>query len=366
LVFTLRPFCQPAVGLGFAQESAAPADFSWVRGNSAVSLAAALGAAAVVGFGVSPGDTGDLWYFVHASEQLYSTDWADAFASSTLQVGPLQLALFGAVSAAADLVGVSTTRLLGAVVGALAAGLFWLVARRLLADRGGAWALLLAAVAPVALGLTFEAYRQGHPAQFLVPLLWVLAGLEVRRGRAWLAGGLVGLSAGLELWGLLGIVVFAAAPRLTVALRAAAGAVLVVLLLFAPFAFAGEFAMFEYRWIVTPDTLLALVVEPGADFTWQLRALQGTTALAAGGAVVWALRRSTAAFWAGPLTAVAVRLALDPVRYPWYWLALETLALVAAVELASATGLLARAARRSAERRPCARRSARRSALRTS
>jgi hypothetical protein len=366
LVFTLRPFCQPAVGLGLAQERAAPADFSWVRGNSAVSLAAAVGAAALVGFGVSPGNTGDLWYFVHSSEQLYSAEWANTFASSTLQVGPLQLALFGAASAASDLLGVSTTRLLGAAVGALAAGLFWLVARRVLAGRGGAWALLLAALAPVALGLTFEAYRHGHPAQFLVPLLWVLAGLEVRRGRAWLAGGLVGLSAGFELWGLLGIVVFAAAPRLTVALRAAADAVLVVLLLFAPFALVGEFAMFEYRWIVTPGTLLGLFVEPGADFTWQLRAIQGTTALAAGAAVVWALRRSTAALWAGPLTAVAVRLALDPVRYPWYWLALETLALVGAVQLAGATDLVARVARRSAERRSRARRSARRSALRTS
>jgi hypothetical protein len=317
-----------------AQESAAPADFSCVRGNSAVSLAAALGAAAVIGFGVSPGDTGDLWYFVHASEQLYSSGWADTFANPTLQIGPLQLALFGAVSAVADAVGISTTRLLGAVVGALGAGLFWLVARRLLGGRGGRWALLAASLAPVALGLTFEAYRHGHPAQLFVPLLWVLAGLEVRRGRAWLAGGLVGLSAGLELWGLLGIVVFAAAPRLKLALRAAADAVLVCGLLLAPFAFAGEFGMFEYRWIVTPETLLALFVEPGAEFSWPLRAVQGGTALVAGGAVVWALRRSTAALWAGPLVTVVVRLALDPVRYPWYWLALETLALVGAVQLA--------------------------------
>jgi hypothetical protein len=333
---------------------------------SALSLAGALAAAAAVGFGVPPGDTGDLWYFVHASEQLYSSGWADTFANPTLQVGPLHLALFGVVEALAEPIGLSTTRLIGCVVGMLAAALFWLVARQLLGGRGGLWALLGASFAPVALGLTFEAYRDGHPAQGLGPLLWVLAGLEVRKGRAWLAGGLVGLSAGFELWGLLGIVVFAAAPRVVIALRAAADALLVILLLLAPFAFAGEFGMFDYRWVVNGDTLLSLFVEPGTEFTWPLRALQGGTTMIAGAAVVWALRRSTAALWAGPLAAVAVRLALDPVRYPWYWLALETLALVGAVQLAAATDLVARAARRFAERRARARRSARRSALRTS
>jgi hypothetical protein len=323
-----------------------------VKAGSAVSLLVALAAAAAVGFAVSPGDTADLAYFVHASERLYSGDWADTFANPTLQTGPLPLVLFGAADALAEALGVSTTRMIGAVVGLLAAGLFWLVARRVLGGRGGRWALLAAALAPVALGLTFDAYRQGHPAQVLVPLLWVLGGFEVRRGRAWLAGGLVGLSAGFELWGLLGIVVFAAAPRFGVALRAAADALLIVLLLFAPFAFAGEFGMFDYRWLVNGDTLLSVFVEPGAEFTWPLRVVQGATALAAGAAMTWALRRSTAALWVGPLVAVAVRLALDPVRYPWYWLALETLALVGVVQLAGSTDLVARAARRFAERRP--------------
>jgi hypothetical protein len=337
-----------------------------VRPNSAVTLLVALAAAATVGLAVPPGDTADLWYFVHASERLFSGDWANTFADPTLQVGPLQLALFAGADAVAEAVGVSTTRLIGGAVGVLAAGLFWFVARRLLAGRGGLLAVLAASLAPVVLGLTFEAYRQGHPAQLVAPLLWVLAGFEARRGRSWTAGGLVGLSAGFELWGLLGIVVFAASPRVAAAARAAGAAALTVLALFAPFALAGDLAMFDYRWVVAGDTLLSLLVEPGTEFTWQLRLLQGAAALAVGVAVAWALRRSTASLWAGPLAAVAVRLALDPVRYPWYWLALETLALVGAVQLAAASGLLARAAGRFSARRARARRSPRRSALRTS
>jgi hypothetical protein len=305
-----------------------------MRVSSAFTLVAALAAATAVALGVPPGDTGDLAYFVTASEVLFSADWANAFSNSTVQIGPLQLGLFGAIHVLGEALGVSTTRLIGVAVGVLVAGLLWLVARRVLAGRGGWWTLLLASLAPIALGLTYEAYRDGHPAQVVVPLLWILAAFEARHGRAWAAGGLVGLSAGFELWGLLGIVVFAAAPRLGVAVRAAADALLVILLLLAPFAFAGDFGMFDYRWVVNGDTLLSVFVEPGTEFTWPLRLLQGATALMAGAAVVWSLRRSTAALWAGPFLTVAVRLALDPVRYPWYWLALETLVLVGAVQLA--------------------------------
>jgi hypothetical protein len=328
-----------------------------VRASSAASLLSATAAAAAVGLAVPPGDTGDLEYFVHAAERMLSGSWPETYASSTLQVGPLQLLLFALPS----------TPLIGAVVGAAAAGLFWLVARRLLGDVGG-WALLAASLAPVVLGLTFHAYRQGHPAQVLVPLLWVLAGLEARRGRSWSAGLLVGVSAGFELWGVLGVAVFAVSPRARDCVRAVAEAALVALLLYAPFALAGEFAMFEYRWFVNGDTLLSLLVEPGTPFTWPLRVAQGGTAVLAGAAVAWSLRRSTAALWAGPLVLVAVRLALDPVRYPWYWLALETLALVGAGQLTRALVSLraSEAAPRAAPRRSRAPRSARRSVPRTS
>jgi hypothetical protein len=39
------------------------------------------------------------------------------------------------------------------------------------------------------------------------------------------------------------------------------------------------------------------------------------------------------AFWAVPLGIVAVRILLDPTLYSWYWLGLETLTLLAAVDL---------------------------------
>lgn len=304
-----------------------------MRVNSAVSLLVALAAAVTVGLVVPPGDTGDLAFFVHSAERLFSTDWAATYADPALQIGPLQLVTLGALDTVADLVGISSTRLIGAVFGAVVVALFWLIARRLLDGRGGRWALTAAVLAPVALSYTFDAYRDGHPAQALVPLLWVLAGLELRAGRAWPAGVLIGVSAGFEVWGILGVAILVLAPRLPDAVRAFAAAALVPLALLAPFALAGDFGMFEYRWVVNGDTLLSLFVEPGTAFPWPLRVLQGATAVLVGAGVAWSLRRSAAALWVGPLAVVAVRLALDPVRYPWYWLALETLVLVGAVHL---------------------------------
>ena len=163
----------------------------------------------------------------------------------------------------------------------------------------------------------------------------MLAGLYSREGRVVAAGAIVGASAGFEVWGMLGVVVLLLAPRLRDAAAGIAVQVVVAASLFAPFALAGEVRMFDYHWVVNGDTLLSLFVEPGTDFTWWMRVAQAAAALAVGAALVWPLRRTLHAVWLGPLLVVAARLALDPVRYPWYWLALETLALVGAVELLS-------------------------------
>jgi hypothetical protein len=69
-----------------------------------------------------------------------------------------------------------------------------------------------------------------------------------------------------------------------------------------------------------------------------MRLAQGLVALAAGTGVALALRRSVHAVWLAPVTVVAVRLALDPVRYPWYWLAVQTLALLGAAALLASPG----------------------------
>jgi len=121
-------------------------------------------------------DSGDLVYFVHKGQQLLSGGWADTFADPRLQSGPLQLAFFGAVQ---DLAALAFLIELG-----VAALLLYVLGRVGLSDRARVVVGLLA----VAAGLTHISFVYGHPAEAIVPLLWVLAGLWAREGRMLSAG----------------------------------------------------------------------------------------------------------------------------------------------------------------------------------
>jgi len=263
-------------------------------------------------------DPGDLIYFVHKGEQLLSGGWANTFSDPMLQSGPLQLVVFGTVrnlAALAFVLELTVAVLLLYVLGKVQVG-----------DR----IRLLVGVLAVAAGLTQGAFVDGHPAEAIVPLLWVLAGVYAGEDRVVAAGALIGLSAGIELWGVLGAVVLLLAPRLK---RAFVGGLVetgVVVAMLAPFALAGSFRMFDHRWRVATGTILGLVIEPGTHFDWKLRLLQSALALAVGVAIATGLRRSVHALWLAPLGLVIVRLVLDPLSFGWYFLEPEALVLVGA------------------------------------
>jgi hypothetical protein len=280
-----------------------------------------LGLAAGVAYLDRGTDAGDLVYFVHRGEELLSGGWADTFADRHLQSGPLQLVLFGAVrnpTALAFLIEIGVAALL-------------LYVLRLLGTSNRS--RLVVGILAVASGLTHLAYADGHPANAVVPLLWVLAGLSARADRPVRSGALLGLSAGLELWGLLGAPLLLLAPRLRRAVVGGLTQGAVVLAMFAPFALAGTFRMFEYRWRVETGTIISLVVEPGSHFGWPLRLLQASLALGIGAAIALALRRSVHAVWLAPLGVAIMRILLDPQSFGWYWLQPEALVLCGAALL---------------------------------
>ena len=277
-----------------------------------------LGAATTVASLDRGTDPGDLIYFVHRGQALLSDGWADTFADPMLQSGPLQLVVFGAVRNLAALAFVLEI--------GVAALLLFVLGRLAISDR----LRLVVGLLAVAAGFTHAAFVDGHPAEAVTPLLWVIAGLWARDDRVLWAGALIGLSAGLELWGILGVPVLLLAPRLrrAVAGGVTAGCVAVGQLL--PFVLAGHFRMFEHEWHVATGTLLSLAVAPGTEFGWPLRLLQAGLALAAGAGIAFRLRRSIQAVWLAPLGVVIVRLLLDPLSFGWYWLEAEALVLVGA------------------------------------
>jgi hypothetical protein len=292
-----------------------------------VAWLAPLGAAALVA-AFDTRDPADLPYFAHAARGLFSSRWAETFADPSLQVGPLLLALvgigdrIGGLSFLAYAIEIGLVALLVFVIGRLLAGR----SHRALLQGG-------IGVAAVVLGLTADAYGYGHPAQMAVPLLWLLAGVEAREGRTVWAGVLLGLSAGLEPWGVLGAPVLLLAPGFGRALKGLVAQAGVTAALYLPFVLAGDFRLFEHRWKVEGWTLVRAVLPPGSDFPWTLRLVQGAAALAAGTALALVLRRSVRGVWAVPLVIIGVRLLLDPTLYSWYWVGAETVVLVAVAEL---------------------------------
>ncbi|HZT93313.1 MAG TPA: hypothetical protein VE985_02395 [Gaiellaceae bacterium] len=248
---------------------------------------------------------GDTHLFVGAGRTLLSSHWRDAFSSSTVQAGPLQLALFGSVgrSQVALALVLATATVLLLLVAARAAG----VTNPVLLGGVGLLGVLS--------GLTRAG---GHPADAVLPLIWILAAVDARRGHARRAGLLVGLSAGLETWGILGVAVLAFAPRRRDALVGTVAAGGAALALFLPFVLGGHFSMLSFEWRVTPPSPLSLFLPAGTPFGWPLRLAQGAVAVSAGAAVARLLRRSEHALWVVPLAIVAARLLLDPLLISYY------------------------------------------------
>ena len=285
---------------------------------------------------IARGNGGDAPLFVAAGRTLLSPHWSTAFADPGVQVGPLQLALFGSV-------GRSSTAL-AIVLGAAAALLVLAAARVAGVERPGLLAGI--GVAAVATGLTRAGFDAGHPADTLVPLLWVVAAVDARRGRTLRAGAMVGLGAGLETWSLLGLAVLALAPRGRDASRGCLVAAAFAATLYLPFVAAGHFEMGAYRWTVSSQSLVSLVVATGTPVGWALRLAQGAVALAAGLGVARATRSSRHALWLVPGVVVLARLLLDPLDSGYYFVGIEGpalvgLALVAARGLPFARGRLA-------------------------
>jgi hypothetical protein len=269
------------------------------------------------------GDTnygGDAILFVRFGQILLSSHWDQAFSHSDIQAGPLQLVFFGSLADAEEtiaiLLGVATALLV--VAAARAAG----VRNAVLLGGVGLMA--------VATGVTRVGYAVGHPADAMLPLIWVIAADQARRDHRLRAGLLIGLSAGVETWGILGVAVFAFAPRLRDAAATTLVAAAVAVALFVPFVLGGHFEMLSYAWHVSTPSPLSLIVPDGTPFGWPLRLMQAAVAVSAGIGVARGLRHSPHALWLAPLAIVVARLLLDPLLYSYYLAAPKALILVGA------------------------------------
>lgn len=275
-------------------------------------MLAVLAGAAAAGVYLNSATFSDADGFANGGRVLLSARWQHTYADSWLQAGPFEqlICVFGrvaGVTAAGEPVALN-------MVGALA---LLLVARRVL---GRDWkSLLYVGVGATFLGIISDLYAIGHPSELFIALTWIVAARAARRDAVLLAGVLLGLSAGLETWGLLGAPILFLIPSFRRTVLAGIVALVVAAAIYLPFAVGGDFHMFDLHWSIAAG-FVARIYGQSSPYTWHMRLAEAVIVVAFGSALALALRRRTsAAVWVVPAATSILRLFLDPVRYPYYW-----------------------------------------------
>lgn len=274
----------------------------------------------------------DLWILSRAGAELFDSDWIDVFSDKGIQVGPLMLLVQGSLWEVAAATGVRLETLFSLLMQpAVILSCLWLVGTGIGDPRRRLAAQIAVALLLFVWEIPWNAYIFGHPTEFLIPILWLVAARLAHGGRPGRAGIAIAASAGLKLWGVLGVPLLLLAPEARGRLHGVAAAGAGVALLYGPFLLFGEVNTFEYRWIVESGTGPAWVLDPGAEFGWPPRLLQGAVALSVGAAVALLSRtRDELVVWAPALAIIGARLATDPTAFAYYWLAPQAILLVAA------------------------------------
>jgi hypothetical protein len=287
--------------------------------------AAAAAVAAVLGYGTRslPPDLAD---FAEAGRQLFDGRLAAVYAAPWNQAGPVQL-LVSRVLMIGGRDGMPAPVVLALIDAALVLACMVL---RLSTDQGVPRAWREAALAVLALlWLAVPMPWNGHPAELAVPLCWAGAAALQRRGKWLPAAALLGLAVAIAPWALAGFGCLLAAPGRRRALRTAALGAGLGAACYAPFVLAGPFAMLHHRWPVAGGTLVHLLAPDLQWVTWWVRLIQA--GVVAGGCALAArrFRDDRLVIAVAPLTAALLRVATDPLTFPYYWFPVGVAALLA-------------------------------------
>ena len=159
--------------------------------------------------------------------------------------------------------------------------------------------------------------RWGHPADVIIPALWMFACWAGQQGRWRSAAVALGVACGWETWAVLGAAILIVLGWRR-AVHAAALAAAVAACFYLPFVLTGSFAMFDMTWTVWPESLIG-VLTGQHHLTWGMRMTQTVLVSGVAAAVAYRLRDSKHLVWAVPLTVACTRLCTDPALWDYYW-----------------------------------------------
>jgi hypothetical protein len=292
--------------------------------------AAALIPVMAVGAYVMIGSPGEYDLFGPAGRNLLTGHWNLVFIDPRVQAGAFELFPYGIASLLHLHTGLQWYLFYVCmlyVLTFLMSLVIFLPIGRVPRRRGRYVSLLVLALALLGGFIPTVALR-GHPSELMIPLMWIVAGSFSRERMFAAAGVTIALSAGFEVWGVLGVPVLflAVSPRV---LRAAVAAIITAAVMYLPFVLTGTFRMFEYKWVVSLGTLYRALWPHLGGFPWTFRLAQAVLALAAGWLVALLTRKTVYGVWLVPLAIISVRLVFDPLLDFYYWMAPATVALCA-------------------------------------
>jgi hypothetical protein len=261
-------------------------------------------------------------------------EWSTIYREAGIQAGPIELAFWG-VPALLGVHGVVGWSVFGIVTATLFAIALCAVAAWVLRPLSSRWSttIALGATAIASLGFVVtRAVSSGHPAELVIPLLWVVTGQLARKGHPLAAAAVLASTTGWEVWGLLGAPALLLAPRIDARAvwRSALGGAVVLAALFVPFFLIGPMRMFAFSWPILPGTFAHILFPHEKNFAWPLRFAQGVLSVGAGAATAWTLRRRPDSIWLPLLVVCVIRLIFDPLLAGYYSLPPTVLVLIGA------------------------------------
>jgi hypothetical protein len=272
------------------------------------------------------GPSTDGWYFIAAGRDLLSSHGLHVYDTAGLQAGPLQIGAFGILGRLTELVHLPSDSTY-AVISTLASVALVAVGTRLLRRYVGlaesTTAELLTGLLAIGWLVATEAYTSGHPAELIIPALWIGAAVLATRHRSAWAGALIGLGAGFETWAVLGVPVLLLSGDWRKTARSLAVVAVVVAALYLPFVVAGPFRMGQLAWNVSSNSLVHALDPQLTGLPWSGRLVQSAVVVSLG-VLVWIGRRReanpTVAVWLLPAVIALAKAISEPSGYEWYWL----------------------------------------------
>lgn len=278
----------------------------------------------------------DMVLFAEAGARLWSHAGLDVFGDAFIQAGVAELTLYHwtvGLDRALGLPNFEATSVVLHLAVTLGFAVLATLPHRMVRQPVPRSLPLLAGMVALLLGFGSDLFLAGHPAEFFVPALWLAAAFLAVRDRPALAGLLIAGSTTFETWGALGAPLLLLAPTWPARLRAAAAGGAGLLVAWGPFVAFGDFRMHELDWLVRSGSVLAPLMGVNAPFGWELRLLQGGTALALGTLVALKLGGSSTALWGVPLIVVSSRLLVDPISAGYYWIPVQMFGVLAVADV---------------------------------